>query len=241
MSDKESTKNNNGEQLLRCISNLITYSYNKRESLNGDLLDKVVILIRTLTDEGFIRTHSFLTSWIKEYIRSGLLEEKEQHQLIASLPWSEDQSRFYLYVLEGKKLISSERNSNKKKIYLLNLTNNLPETSELSNLLYYYSKISRKSKFNLKNINKLLLVYHRCLTKERELANIGKQFEQRENEIRPITGKESSTFIESLIESYLVVEEGESINAKNRLVKILSKQPLLYKGLCEKKGEIIWL
>lgn len=220
-------KSNLSSQLFKLLSTKV---------IEENDLESIVEIVKHLVDNSYVRTHALLTSWIKEYTESGLLEEKELNQLIESLPWRYDQSLKIIAKLITIGFLTTNRRSDKKKVVSLNLTNGLSKSNDLFNLLAYYSKFSHVEKFNLENLSNLLHKYHRCAKKFNALEKIKIQFNRKKHCIVQASDNAANDFIDDLTSAYLVRQEDDPVNPLNRLVKVLCVNPLLCKGLM--KGDL---
>jgi len=224
-------------QFIRKLPLLVIPKLRGRKKFTKDMTKALRTLVENFCDHGYLRTHSFLSSWVKEYTTNGLLGVKELCEIVDSCPWSRDQTKKYLDLLEKNNLIHFTRNSDKKKICGLNLLNNSQCSSELKRMLSYYSKIYRAEDFNSNNLTKALQVFQNCTEKSIvfETSKIG--FDQKSKRISHATVDDFSVLIERLISAYSEIHEEDSQDVTIRLTKVLTRDPLLFRGLKREKGE----
>jgi len=224
-------------QFIRKLPLLVIPKLRGRKKFTKDMTKALRTLVENFCDHGYLRTHSFLSSWVKEYTTNGLLGVKELREIVDSCPWSRDQTKKYLDLLEKNNLIHFTRNSDKKKICRLNLSDNNQHSSELKRMLSYYSKIYRAEDFNSNNLTKTLQVYQNCTKKSSvfETSKIG--FDQKSKRISHATVDDYSVLIDRLISAYSEIHEEDSRDVTIRLTKVLTSDPLLFRGLKREKGD----
>ena len=224
-------------QFLRKLPVLFIPQLRGKNDFPQEMIGVMRDLGEVFCSHGYVRTHSFLSSWVKEYTTNGLLVEKEIHEIVHSCPWERDQTRKYLGLLEKNKLIHFIRNTNKMKICRLNLSNNSQHSNELKRMLSYYSKVYRAEDFNSNNLTKSLQVYRNCIKKSSVFEVSKKRFVPKSKKISQATADDYSVLIEQLISAYLEIHEGDSQDVTIRLTKALTRNPLLFKGLKREKGD----
>ncbi len=238
MENLETTKQSDTKliQLIRKLPLVIIPKLRERKKFTKEMIEVLRTLVENLCDHGYIRTHSFLSSWVKEYTTNGLLGVKELREIVSSCPWNRDQTKKYLDLLEKNKLIHFSRNSDKKKICRLNLSDNNQHSNELKRMLSYYSKIYRAEDFNSSNLTKTLQVYQNCTKKSSVFETSKKGFDQKSKRISHATVDDYSVLIERLIRAYSEIDEKDSQDVTIRLTKVLTSEPLLFRGLKREKG-----
>ena len=238
MDNLETTEQSDTEliQLLRKLPLVIIPKLSGRKKFTKEMTKVLRTLVENLCDLGYLRTHSFLSSWVKEYTTNGLLGVKELCEIVDSGPWNRDQTKKYLDLLEKNKLIHFTRNSDKKKICRLNLLNNDQRSCELQRMLSYYSKIYRVEDFNSNSLTKTLQVYQNCTNKSSVFKTSKKRFDQKGKKISHATTDDYSVLIEQIIEAYSEIHEEDSQDVTVRLTRVLTRDPLLFRGL-KRKGD----
>jgi len=223
--------------LIRKLPLLIVPKLRGRKKFTKEMTKALRTLVGKICEHGYLRTHSFLSSWVKEYTTNGLLGVKEIQEIVDSGPWNRDQTKKYLDLLETNKLIHFTRNSDKKKICMLNLLNNHQHSCELQRMLSYYSKIYRAEDFNSNNLTKTLQVYLSCTKKSSASETLKKRFDQKRKEISHATADDYSDLIEQIIRAYSEIHELDSPDVTIRLTKVLTRDPLLFRGLKRENGD----
>ncbi|MBK5114569.1 MAG: hypothetical protein JJE41_13175 [Candidatus Heimdallarchaeota archaeon] len=233
MKDEELTKQFDSKmvQCIRKIPKLVI----PRITDEGDLTQEMIKTLKKLVDifcnTGYIRTHAFLSSWIKDFTTTGLLKEKEIHEVVDSSYWGWDQTNKYLDFLKKSDYIIFGRNTDKMKICRLNFSPNTNCSLELQRLLTYYSKFYRANELNENFCEEALLRYRNCIRKSYNFENVERNFAQKSNRIAQATDDELSILFEELISAYSGIYEEDSQNPTTRLTKVLVEHPLLFRGL----------
>lgn len=224
-------------QFLRKLPVLFIPQLSERSDFPQEMIEVLRDFVEVFSGHGYVRTHSFLSSWVIEYTTNGLLVEKEIQEIVHSCPWEQDQTRKYLNLLEKNKFIHFSRNTDKKKICKLNMLDNSQCSNELKRMLSYYSKVYRAEDFNTSNLTKSLQVYQNCIKKSSVFEVSKKRFDPKSKKISQATADDYSVLIEELISAYLEIHEEDSQDVTIRLTKALTRNPLLFKGLKREKSD----
>ena len=200
------------------------------DDLKDEKIKEIRSTIHSVCDLGIIKTHSLITSMVKDFIFSGKINNIKIKEVERDSPWKWDQISLYLTKLESKGILTFTRDESQYKICKLNLEGNSGSIVAIQLLLEYYTNFFKKEEFNLENISRSFLSMNCLLSKRDKLNKIKKRFENQK--LQPISNKKLTEIVDEIIEANLQDSE-ILIEPTIGISKVLIKNPLFIKGISE--------
>ncbi len=194
------------------------------------------LVIKTIAQKGFIRTHAFLVNWINELFEMGELSSKSLHEIRSALPWSWDQTKKYCDALEESGLLIYSRDATGKKNCCLTLEdffNNKFERISLQELrLFHCLKHQKKiPKSSLVDLKKATRNYYSKLAKYEEKRE---KLEGEKKRILPANKRSIEQLAEKIASMYWHSKVGKKKGILKNIESLLMEEPSLVFSLKHK-------